>query len=128
MAIEMKIYLLILISVFSPFCLSQECVEPTGGLVELAGVAKQETFPGRPNYESIEDGDEPETGWILTIDEGICVSGFKALQSKFQIFWLEDKGFNIAVGKIKVKGKTMEAHTGHHHTPILVEVESVSKP
>lgn len=38
-----------------------------GDTVSLVGKVWRETFPGRPNYQSIEDGDEPETVWALTL-------------------------------------------------------------
>lgn len=37
-----------------------------GDTVSLTGKVWRETFPGRPNYESIENGDEPETVWVLS--------------------------------------------------------------
>src|SRR5579862_2439275 len=37
--------------------------------VKLKGKIIQHTFPGVPNYESIEDGDAPETRWVLVIPE-----------------------------------------------------------
>jgi hypothetical protein len=37
--------------------------------VTLRGEIIQHTFPGVPNYESIEDGDTPETRWVLVIPE-----------------------------------------------------------
>jgi len=38
-------------------------------LVKLKGKIIRHTFPGVPNYESIEDGDAPETRWVLVISE-----------------------------------------------------------
>jgi hypothetical protein len=35
--------------------------------VTLQGKLIRHTFPGVPNYESIEDGDYPETRWVLEI-------------------------------------------------------------
>ncbi len=52
-----------------------EYVHPVDGaivpcpLVSLQGTILQHTFPGVPNYESIEDGDAPETRWVLVIPE-----------------------------------------------------------
>lgn len=36
-------------------------------LVELKGKIFQHTFPGIPNYQSIEEGDAPERRWVLEI-------------------------------------------------------------
>lgn len=35
--------------------------------ITLRGKLIRHTFPGVPNYESIEDGDYPETRWVLVI-------------------------------------------------------------
>ncbi|MBY0530198.1 MAG: hypothetical protein K2P51_08460 [Rhabdochlamydiaceae bacterium] len=35
--------------------------------VELKGKMLQHIFPGVPNYQSIEEGDAPETRWVLEI-------------------------------------------------------------
>jgi len=35
--------------------------------ITLRGKLIRHTFPGVPNYESIEDGDYPETRWVLEI-------------------------------------------------------------
>ncbi len=36
-------------------------------LIELKGKIFRHTFPGVPNYQSIEEGDAPETRWVLEI-------------------------------------------------------------
>jgi hypothetical protein len=36
-------------------------------LVELKGKIFQHTFPGVPNYQSVEEGDAPEIRWVLEI-------------------------------------------------------------
>lgn len=104
------------------------CIEPNDAKVELIGEVKIEVFPGRPNYESIKNGDEPESAWILTIESPICVNGFDKKQYKFHLFWLGTKKHIQTPGKYKITGKTMAAHTGHHHTSVLIEVEHAVKP
>src|SRR5215831_8689740 len=49
-------------------CLSYE---PT--VVKLTGTIISRTFPGPPNYESIKDGDGPETYWLLVLRRPVCV-------------------------------------------------------
>lgn len=49
-----------------------DCLED-GQDVRFVGSVSRETFPGPPNYENIDDGDEPETVWILTIATPNCV-------------------------------------------------------
>lgn len=102
------------------------CVDPDGGVITVIGNVDKETFPGRPNYESIENGDTPETYWVLTLDDGICVNGLSERQTAFQLFWSLDKKRLYESGKYRISGKTMAAVTGHHHTPILIEVDRVA--
>src|SRR4051812_46815684 len=35
--------------------------------VTLSGVIRRQVFPGRPNYEDVSKGDEPEVYWILEL-------------------------------------------------------------
>jgi hypothetical protein len=65
--------LLICFSVFSIPLLALEYVEALDGasvpcpLVELKGKVFRHMFPGVPNYQSIGEGDAPETRWVLEI-------------------------------------------------------------
>ena len=52
----------------SPACLSYE-----PSVVQLSGTVIRETFPGPPNYESIERGDKPEVLWWLVLSQPICM-------------------------------------------------------
>ena len=68
--ITLATFLTVLAFQAEPGCLpyEPEPVQMTGTLVRL-------TFPGRPNYESIEEGDEPETGFYLELSRGVCTTG-----------------------------------------------------
>lgn len=50
-----------------------DCFED-GQRLSLTGNVSRETFPGPPNYKSIDDGDEPETVWIITVPTPRCVT------------------------------------------------------
>jgi hypothetical protein len=43
--------------------------EFSADVVELSGLLTYKIFPGPPNYDSVEDGDYPEAGWILKLDD-----------------------------------------------------------
>lgn len=53
-----------------------------GDAVYLVGKVWRETFPGRPNHESIENGDEAETVWILILDSPRCILGISPEDNK----------------------------------------------
>ncbi len=41
--------------------------------VTVSGKLTRQTFPGRPNFESVARGDEPETYFVLRLDHAACV-------------------------------------------------------
>jgi hypothetical protein len=94
------------------------------------------THAGPPNYESIKDGDKPETHFHLKLATPVCTndksedgidgpvdnvteiqlnlptSGYAALKSKL----------TSKVGqKVTVSGKLFAAHTGHHYSPLVLD-------
>jgi Domain of unknown function (DUF4431) len=107
--------------------------------VNLVGTFRLEGFPGRPNYESIEKGDEKETYWILQLDHPIDVvvtDRNDPLQlpaknvRRVQLFLNQEqykqyRGFlneHICAGGVLFHG-----HTGHHHTEVLLNIQQLIK-
>ena len=115
---------------------STDCLRD-GDNVSLEGKVWRETFPGRPNYESIEDGDEPETVWILTLDSPRCVLGVSVEDnSLFEIGQLFRFQLVLTPSQYKqhlatlehraeIKGQLFQAVSGHHHTKALIDVKKV---
>ena len=115
-----------------------DCVKD-GDTVSLVGKVRRETFPGRPNYESIENGDEPETVWVLTLDHPRCVLGVSMATGKsyrigriarFQLVLTPEqyKQHGSLLGhSAKVEGPLFQAMTGHHHTQALIEAKSLAR-
>lgn len=117
-----------------------EYVHPVEGatvpcpFVSLQGTILQHTFPGVPNYESIEDGDTPETRWVLVIPESeiqrLSVAGFIPQED---IFTLEARGWVQLIAPHSEndpipflhKQVIVEGYLGtlisHVHTPIAIE-------
>jgi hypothetical protein len=132
------------ISIFSPSSLyakkvsgaKQDCLE-YGHQVQLTGNLVRETFPGPPNFESVEKGDIPEVAWILYLDKPVCIKGragddfdvgisyLKALQLVMgnKDYYQRAKG--LLSKKVIVTGLLFGAHTGHHHTPVLIDVKDI---
>lgn len=111
------------------------CLKYEPEVVELKGKVKRVVFPGRPNYESVKAGDEPEPYYVLFLLKGVCVQGEpkndinseteKDIKS-MQLMITDYKKYRPLLGKnVIVKGQLMHAHTGHHHTNVLVQVESM---
>ena len=104
------------------------CFSANGELIEVRGSVTKVTFPGPPNYENIESGDLPETVFVLISEKEICIEGIEEAQKKFQLFWNSPSVSNFEEGVTIVRGNTMEAMTGHHHTKVLIEVQSAYSP
>ena len=113
------------------------CLKYEPQVVELKGTLKQVVFPGPPNFRSIQKGDAPETYWVLDVAQELCVEGDPAdelntetedsIQS-FQLILDNYDRYRKLVGKNTiVRGTLIHAFTGHHHTPVLLNVETIKK-
>lgn len=59
-----------LIAVSLPRHAAAYCLEY--GPNRLTGTLARQTYPGRPDYESVTRGDEPVVIWVLVLDQRIC--------------------------------------------------------
>ncbi|RAX14197.1 DUF4431 domain-containing protein [Photorhabdus bodei] len=99
--------------------------------ITLDGTLLRITYPGPPNYESVENGDSPETYWVLQPDKAIkCATGAPEFgdRSLMQLV-VEDEFYTVyrsLIGhRVRVTGTIMYAVTGHHHTPIMLETQRI---
>ncbi|WP_019215930.1 DUF4431 domain-containing protein [Legionella tunisiensis] len=133
----MKILACLLILIFSPLAIAERCLIE-GKEIKLEGKLGVQTFPGLPNYERVKKGDEPETYWILTTEKSYCGIGrnldngklyrLDRRATKFQLVltaeqYREKK--DLLNKKVIVEGNLFLAHTGHHHTEMLIELTSM---
>lgn len=112
--------------------------------VELRGLFQNKTFPGPPNYESIKSGDEAESGIYISLLAPIDVTSDLSKPSEYrddtekslkliQLIVYNDhlfpliRKFRKNKTVVTLKGKLIHRLTGHHHTPVLLEVSEVSK-
>lgn len=109
-----------------------------GESAELTGKIWRETFPGPPNYESIQDGDEPQTYWILTTEQSYCGQAYSMESgdphripgelTRFQLVLDSDQyadNQSLVFENATVTGSLFAGHTGHHHTAMLIDVEAI---
>jgi len=113
------------------------CLQFEPAVESIVGNLIRKTFPGPPNYESIKEGDTPETAWFVRLDDTLCMIGKPndELNSeninniKFvQLVFLgnEYKTKKYLIGKkVKSTGTMFTAHTGHHHAKILMKVHKL---
>jgi hypothetical protein len=93
------------------------------------------TFPGRPNYESIKDGDEPETGFYLRSVTPLCTVGSadsmmtdeSTLRGiRLVQLLLDSAGYarlRPQLGRVvMLRGRLSVGGTAHYHAPLALEV------
>ena len=104
--------------------------------VELEGALRRETYPGPPNYESIAEGDEEQTGYYLHLNEAICArSSGPDVDDASEVpqdsvlrvqLVLDSAGYarlQPELGRaVALRGTLFSAYTGHHHAPLLLDV------
>jgi hypothetical protein len=137
----MKLLVLLILLLVSGFSsnekLSQDCLSYESATVTLKGEISRKTFAGRSNYESIKEGDEPETYWILHLTKPNCVNGDKSMPngessennvSDIQLVLDVEQytQYKDLLGKqVIVSGKLFHAISGHHHTNVLLKVAEI---
>jgi hypothetical protein len=62
--------------------IASECLSYGPATLKVAGTIVEKTFPGGPNYESVAEGDKPETVWLLQLANAICVKAGKGPTTK----------------------------------------------
>jgi hypothetical protein len=135
---SMKFTVLILLLIVHPIrseSAIQRCLTYESNSVSLQGRMRTHTFPGRPNYESIAKGDEAERVWLLHLTKPICVVASadwekEAYVSEVQLVFSEgqnqyDRYRSLLGGRIIATGTLFRAHTGHHHTKVLLTVTEI---
>lgn len=108
--------------------------------VKLRGTIEAQTFPGPPNYQSVENGDAAETYWILNLEGPICTlaaqpdpdgSQYEPAEnnvSKMQLMLDGDtyQTYRSLLGKpVTVTGSLFHAFSAHHRTALLLQVTNI---
>jgi hypothetical protein len=124
------------VEISTPGSVEAQCLEYEPKVVRLSGVIVRETHPGRPNYESIANGDEPETIWVLKLKKTICVLASDDInveadnEKEIQLVLEADqyRRYRRLLGqRVTVSGKLFHSHTGHHHKTLLLKTAEIRK-
>ena len=131
----MKIALNLLMVTVAGFCWSAgaaNCLRYAPTVVEVSGLLHRATFPGKPNFESIAGGDEPETGFYLTPKQPICTQGddgpdrqAHAAVTEIQLVLTQAQYARLRpqLGQqVQLRGQLFSSFTGHHHADVLLRV------
>lgn len=132
-AMSKRILLLLIATLISDSAgAAQQCLRYEPAVVALSGTLVRKTFPGPPNFESVEAGDRAETGYYLQLASGICTraakdddsgdhDGVKEIQ--LVLSGPQYEALRPKLGaRVTLTGSLFEAHSGHHHTPVLLMV------
>ena len=113
------------------------CLSYEPAMEHVTGKLTIKTFPGPPNYESVQKGDREESSLLIELHHPVCVAedkndpdlnpsqgGVTAIQ-----LVLEPEAYKTykpMVGReVVATGTLFGAHTGHHHTPVLLTVKTI---
>ena len=124
------------VGISTPGSVVVQCLEYEPKVVSLSGVIILETHPGRPNYESIPNGDEPERIWVLKLKKSICVLASDDINVKAD----NEKEIQLALDaeqyeryrsllgqRVTASGKLFHSFTGHHHKTLLLKTDEIRR-
>lgn len=103
-------------------------------VVELEGNLSIRTFFGPPNFGENPETDSKERTWIVSLSKSINVRGRAdsdlglnaAVEDVLELqLVLREPRKELIGKKVIVKGTLFHAHTGHHHTDVLMDVQSI---
>lgn len=132
MTIRLKLSKLLFLSLFCSAANAADCLKYEPATVALNGTLHRATFPGRPNFESIADGDEAETGFYLTLKQAICTQGDggperephkEVREIQLVLTPAQYAKLRPELGKpVQLRGQMFSGFTGHHHADVLLRV------
>ena len=122
--------LLAILFATTPSLAAVPCLHYEGDPVILTGKVTLQTFYGPPSYGEKPDTDSREIQAILLLPGSVCVSAdpsnsYEAETNQWKVTLVPPSGVNLtryARKKVTVEGTLFHSHTGHHHTPVLMEV------
>lgn len=124
-------------------CRAQTALSYEPAVVKLTGKISKVTLPGEPNFESIKKGDRPEVCYFLTLAKPVAVKGspkdeINVTENRVSDFQLAATKETVARFKqleqlakrharATLSGTLFHAHTGHHHTAVLMDVSAIKE-
>lgn len=111
------------------------CLHYMGSPVTLSGTVALQTFYGPPNYGENPKTDSRETQAILQLAKPICIVANPgdedaAEANQLKVTLVPNNAVNLKQyeGKqVTVRGTLFHANTGHHHTPVLMQLNGIEK-
>ena len=113
-----------------------QCLEYEPKVVSLSGVIVRETHPGPPNFESVANGDEPRTIWVLKLNKAVCVLAADDVnvkednENEIQLVLNAEqyRRYRSLLGqKVTASGTLFHAITGYHHKRLLLKTDKIRR-
>lgn len=101
----------------------------------LSGHLSHLIFAGPPGFEDVQNGDTPEPGYVLKLEQPICIMGDEFADPKHmfdEVQLVPDEKTEKAMSNLRDTNvfvdvvNPMPAQTGHHHRPLLAWVKAIS--
>ena len=121
---------------FACNCLAEDkCLRYDKEIRGLRGILQIRVFFGPPNYGDNPNTDSRETQAVLFLTKAICTvkdegSDDTNEANQFELTLVPNQKVRLsglAGRSVIVSGKLFGAHTGHHHTPLLLSLSSISE-
>lgn len=123
---------------------SQQPYNSPGPSITLTGKLQLKLFPGPPEYSSIDDGDRADYCWVLELDPPsfllalntpvdelrLDLSDILRRSNANEVMLTIDEDVRdlcrqCEYRQVAVKGLLFHAHTAHHYTPMLIDVQQL---
>jgi hypothetical protein len=112
---------------------SAQCLKYDAPGVKLRGVIHSKEFYGPPGYGESPDVDAREKQAMLVLDQPLCVAASAdqdAALAQHEVTLVPALGESLtsyAGAHVLVTGTLFHAHTGHHHTEVLVQLDGLPR-
>lgn len=111
-----------------------DCFHYDSERVRLLGKLEIRTYYGPPGYGESPRSDRRERQAILLLAKPICVVGgvdktYPSTSNESEVTLVPTRNQNLAKYRnktVEVSGTLFGAHTGHHRTPVLIDMDTIS--
>lgn len=124
----------VVLLVLPSFTSASACYRYDSERVKVVGTVAIRTYYGPPGYGETPGMDRRERQGILLLAKPICVVGdpaksYPSVSDQTEITLVPPLNENLTKYRnrtVEVGGTLFGAHTGHHRTPVLIDIDTIS--